>query len=100
LAQIQALPSSIAKVTGYNIDNTYFPFMEYYKASDAETSALRESIKFNGMAIGVIGTIADYTIRYDQDTPVYVCGRPILLENEIGDTQWLTAIKNEIQTGE
>lgn len=95
LGNIKALPNSLAKSTSYNIDNKYFPFIEYYTCSEVEKDALRNKIKYNGMTVMTIGTIREYL----QPTASYIKGQIIRLENLDEDFHLATEIYNEINKG-
>lgn len=60
LGNIQALPYSLNRVSSFNINNKIFPILEYYSCTDIEKQALRNKIKYNGMTVMTIGTIATY----------------------------------------
>lgn len=66
LQNVRALPTSLNKVSAYTINNKLFPFVEYYTCTDAEKDALKRKIKYNGMSVGAIGTIAEYEGRVDE----------------------------------
>lgn len=60
LQNIQARPDTLNKISAYNINNNYFPFIEYYTATEEEKQALRNKIKYEGMTVMTIGRIQDY----------------------------------------
>ena len=60
LQNIKARPDTLTKVSSYNINNKYFPFIEYYTCTDAEKDALKQKLKYEGMTVMTIGTIEDY----------------------------------------
>lgn len=95
LGNIQALPQSLSKSVAYTIDNKYFPFLEYYTCSDIEKKALRNKIKYNGMTVGVIGTIAEYML----EEPSYIKGQLIRIEDIQEDYHILSALADEINMG-
>lgn len=91
---IQALPDTLSRTTAYTIDNKYFPFIEYYSATDEEKQAFKDKLTYNGMTIGVIGTFADYLGQAD----TYVKGQLIRLEG-IGDMHIVNQIAAEMEKG-
>ena len=99
LGNIKALPQSLSKVSAYNIDNKYFPFLEYYTCSDVEKQALRDKIKFNGMTVMVIGTLKQYIDGYQGVDPMYFKGKIIRITNFSADYHVLEALYNEIYKG-
>lgn len=60
LGTIKARSESLTRTTSFNRNNKYFPYIEYYTCTDEERKALLNKIQYNGMTIGVIGTIPDY----------------------------------------
>lgn len=105
LGNIKALPQSLSKVTAYNIDNKYFPFLEYYTCTNDEKQALANKIAFNGMTVMAIGKIVDY-INNNWSYTVggktitsrkYIKGRLIRLA--VGDYNIVNAIADEINKG-
>ena len=96
LGNIRALPNGLSKTTAYNINNKYFPFLEYYTCSEEEKQALRDKIKYNGMTIMTIGKIKDY-VRDDEE--VYIKGQIIRLEGIHEDSNIAHAIYGEVNKG-
>lgn len=94
LGNIKALPNTLSKTSAYNVDNKYFPFIEYYSATDVEIEAFRNKLKYNGMTVGVIGKFADYL----SDGETYVKGQLIRLEG-IGDMHMVNQIAAEMEKG-
>ena len=99
LGNIKALPQSLSKVAAYNVDNKYFPFLEYYTCSEVEKQALRDKIKYNGMTVMAIGSLQYYLQNRNSTDPMYFKGKLIRLTNFIGDYHLLNAISAEIYKG-
>lgn len=103
LGNIQALPQSLSKVTAYNIDNKYFPFLEFYTCSEDEKKALANKIAYNGMTVMTIGSIADYISNQwsygDITAENYIKGKLIRSEDIDEDFHILNAIGNELNQG-
>lgn len=95
LGNIQALPSTISKVSSFNPNNKIFPVIEYYTATDIEKNALKDKIKYNGMTVMTIGKIVDY-LQIDQS---YIKGKLIRLENISDDFHIINAISGELNKG-
>lgn len=95
LGNIKAMPSSLAKTSAINIDNKIFPIIEYYTCTEVEKQALRDKIKYNGMTIGRIGTMAQF-IQPDYS---YIKAQLIRLEGITDDTNYLNEVANEINKG-
>lgn len=60
LRTIQARPNTLTRTTAYNINNKYFPYIEYYSCTGEEKQIFKNKLKYEGMTINAIGTIADY----------------------------------------
>lgn len=96
LANIQALPYTLTKISAYNNNNKLFPFVERYSATDEEIDAFKEKLKYNGMSVGIIGKITDY----QQAQPSYIKGSIIRIENsQTLDFHSLSELSNEIYKG-
>ena len=94
LGNIKALPDGLSKTTAYNINNKYYPFLEYYTCSDVEKEALRSKIKYNGMTIMSIGYIKDYIANSK-----YIKGQMIKIYDLNEDSNMSNAIYSEINRG-
>ena len=60
LQNVQALPQTISKVTAFNFNSKYFPFLQIYKTTDIEKTAVENKIRWNGMSVGRIGTLNEF----------------------------------------
>lgn len=60
LGTIKARAQSLSRGTSYNVNNKYFPYIEYYTCTEEELVALNNKLKYNGMTIGVIGTVQQF----------------------------------------
>ena len=60
LGTIKARSQSLTRTTSFNVNNKYFPYIEYYTCTEQEKQALQNKMKYNGMTIGVIGQIPDF----------------------------------------
>lgn len=95
LGNIKALPYTLSKTTGYNVDNKYFPFLEYYTCTEKEKKAFRDQLKYTGMTVMRTGTIGEFlTGDYS-----YVQGKMILINGINDDFHLLKAISEEIGKG-
>lgn len=95
LGTIQAKPNTLSRTTSYNINNKYFPYIEYYTCKDIEKEALRNKIKYNGMTVMIIGKIEDY-IRTEE---TYIKGKIIRLPEINEDFHIANEIAKEINLG-
>lgn len=62
LGNIKAQPDTLTKISAYNIDNNYFPVLEYYTATDEEIEYMKKKIQFQGYKIMAITTIRQLPI--------------------------------------
>lgn len=104
LANIQALPQALTKSSPLSNNNPIWPIFEIYEASQTEKSALIEKIKYNGMSVGVIGTLDDYIdniefYRSDGFDKMYFKGTLIKLDSIYADSHIVNAISNELNRG-
>ena len=100
LGNIQARPSGLARTSAFTNNNKIFPFVEFYDATEEEKEALRNKIKYNGMTVGVIGTLYDYiyNAQVSDETTHYVKGQLIVTDID-DDYHSYQAINNELNMG-
>lgn len=103
LDNIKALPNSLTKSSPLSDNNPIWPILEVYDCTDVEREALKDKIKYNGMTVGVIGTINKYLINkpYYKDyfNYMYFKGRLIRLDSVYADSHIINAISNELNRG-
>lgn len=99
LGNIRALPNTLSRTSAYNIDNKYFPFLEYYTCSEVEKQALRDKIKYNGMTVMAIGNMIEYINNYNGTDLMYFKGKLIRLENFNDDYNLLNTLGSELNKG-
>lgn len=80
LGTIKARANTLTRGTSYNINNKYFPYIEYFTCTEEELEAFQKKIEYTGMTVGVIGKTEDY-INHQQTT--YFKGQ--LIEIDITD---------------
>lgn len=97
LDNIKARPNGLAKTSAFTNNNKIFPFLEFYTATDTEKEALRQKIKYEGMKLGVVGTIETYGNGPEPHT--YFRGTLIRLENYNADYHFIQALTNELMMG-
>lgn len=95
LQNIQAIPNTISKLTGFNENSKIWPFMEYYTCTDEEKEALANKIRYNGMTVMRIGKIKDYI----RDEETFIQGQIIRIEDINDDYHVVNEIANEIKQG-
>ena len=94
LGNIKAMSQSLVNTGSLTPINCMFPYLERYTCSYAEKEALRNKIKYNGMTVMRIGTIAPLL----QTTETYIKGKLIRLEID-ADTHITQTIANELNQG-
>lgn len=97
LQNIKARPDTLNKISAYNINNKYFPFIEYYTCTEVEKEALRNKIKYEAMTVNAIGTIDDYIGAVEEYN--YFKASPIILDNIAEDYHLAEAIAVELEKG-
>ena len=95
LGNIKARTTSIAKTTAFTYNNKLFPYLEYYTCTDEEKQALEDKIRYNGMTVMRIGTIAEF-IKNDY---TYIKGKFIRIENVDEDFHYINELANEFNKG-
>lgn len=97
LDNIKARPNGLAKTSAFTNNNKIFPFIEFYTATDTEKEALRQKIRYEGMKLGVVGTISKY--GHGPEPHTYFRGTLIRLENYNADYHFIQALTNELMMG-
>ena len=97
LDNIKARPDGLAKTSAFTNNNKIFPFIEFYTATDTEKEALRQKIRYEGMKLGVVGTIETY--GHGPEPHTYFRGTLIRLENYNSDYHFIQALTNELMMG-
>ena len=100
LGNIKARPNNLTKTTGYTANNKYFPFVEIYEATDIETEALINKIKYNGMTVMRIGKITEFLGNTFEDSKEnYFKGQLIRLQLTDEEFHFVNTIANELYQG-
>lgn len=95
LGNIKARPDAVAKVSAFDINSKIWPFLEVYECTPIEEEAFRQKLKWNGMTVGVIGTIRGYL----RQAETYIKGKIIRLSDLNVDYHLAVEIANEIYKG-
>lgn len=108
LGNIQALPSTLTKVSSLNNNNKIFPLLEYYTCSSREKEAFVKKLAYNGMTTMVIDKPSNYinnhwTYELKDSSNVkskgYIKGSIIRLENLEDDFHLVKSISDEFFKG-
>lgn len=99
LGNVKAQPSTISKITAYNINTKLFPMIYTYTCTEQEQTMVNNYFKYNGMTINTCGKVEDYV---DVNNETFVSAR-IIRWNDTGSTQsdynYLNNINTELQEG-
>ena len=95
LGNIQNKANVINKLTSYNVDNTVFPTIVSYDATDVEKTAIENKLKYNGMTIGVIDKFANY-LPLDSG---YIKGQIMYIDIQ-ASAEYINVIADEMNKGE
>lgn len=95
LGNIQAIPTSLSKTSALTYNNKIFPILEYYTCTQEEKRALENKLKYNGMTVMRIGTIQEFI----RETPTYIKGKLIRLENTGEDFHYIAELAKEFDKG-
>ena len=94
LGNIKAIPQSMTKSSPLSFNNKVWPILEFFSCTDREKEVLKNKLKYDGMTIMAVGTIADYLA-----TGGYVKGKLIRLPELIDDFHVADAIYQEVDKG-
>lgn len=97
LGNIKARPKSLNGISAYNVNNKFFPFIEYYSATPEEKEMLANKLKYEGMTIMSIGKMRDYVGARSEFN--YIKGYLIQVGAVSDDFHMADAIGAEIERG-
>lgn len=95
IANIKAIPNSLARIGAGTANNPIFPFIEFYQATDEELSQFSDWLRYHGMKVGKIGTIQDY-LKEDR---TFIRGSLLRIEDIAEDTHLVNELAAEIREG-
>lgn len=98
LGNIKATPNTLTKTSAFTILNKLVPFLEYYTCTDDEKEAFINKLSYNGMSIGVIGTVRNY-IDNIYNNHKYIQGSIINIDIGYEDAHMRNAINDELMRG-
>lgn len=96
LQTIRARPNTLSRTTTYNINNKYFPYIEYYTCTEMEREIFKRKIRYEGMTVSAIGYLELYL---NPDDITFFKGRIIRLEGTTENYLIAQTIVNEINQG-
>lgn len=98
LGNIQALPTTISKISAFTANHKIFPLVEVYECSDMELQAFINKLKYNSCTVMRIGTLEEFLL-YKNDTYNYFKGQLIRLEDISDDFHVVNTIAGELNKG-
>lgn len=98
LGNIKATPNTLTKTSAFTILNKLVPFLEYYTCTDDEKQAFINKLSYNGMSIGVIGTVGTY-IDNIYNNHKYIQGSIIHIDIDNEEAHMRNAINDELMRG-
>ena len=98
LGNIKATPNTLTKTSAFTILNKLVPFLEYYTCTDDEKQAFINKLSYNGMSIGVIGTVGTY-INNNYKNHKYIQGTIIHIDLPNEETHMANTINDELMKG-
>ena len=93
LGNIKALPQSITKSTPLTYNNTVWPILEEYDATDEEKELLKNKLRYDGMTIMKVAKLSDYEAEGG-----YLKGKLIRLDID-ANSQVANQIYQEVDRG-
>ena len=99
LGNVKALPYGLAKSDALTENFKYFPFVEEYDCTDVEKEMFKNKLKYDGMTVMGIATIAEYLPEGNNYEFQKIKGRMIMLDNITDDFQIANDIYEEVNKG-
>lgn len=97
LGNIQALPTTVSKVSAFTANNKIFPLIEIYKPTDNEVEAFENKLKYTSCTVMRIGTLQEFT-NYKVHDLDYFKGQLIRLDIA-DDFHIVNTIAGELKKG-
>ena len=97
LDNIKALPDTLSRVGAYNIDNNYFPFLEYYTCTDIEKEQVRNMLRYNGYTYNRIDTLKNFISYKNSNT--FFKGTIVRNDKTFEDYHMLNDLNSELNQG-
>lgn len=102
LGNIQALPTTISKLTTLTLNNKIFPVLEYYTCTEEEKNCFITSLAYSGMTVNAVGTISNYLTDWslgDVNNKKFIRAHLMRLPDTEDDSHVVTEIANELYKG-
>ena len=101
LGNVQAAPNSLTKVSAYNVNNKYFPLVEWYSCTDQEVSAIVEYFRLYNFRVGAMSTLKEILDSGRTKSWEFVKGKIVLFQEDARseDNHFLEEVYAEIDRG-
>lgn len=105
LGNIQALPTTISKVSAFTANNKIYPVLEIYLPTDQEVEALCYKLGYNGMTVMRIDTMENFILsktdagKYAPAGKNYFKGKLVMMEDIAEDFHIINALSAELDKG-
>lgn len=86
LGNIQATPQTLTKATAYNINNKYFPVIEFYSCTDEERLDVLNYIREFNYKIGILGSFEEAMEASEKDME-YLRGEIVRFDSSLASDQ-------------
>ena len=99
LGNIQATPQTLTKATSYNVNNKYFPVIEFYSCTDEERLDVLKYIREFNYKIGILGSF-EKTMEASEKDVEYLRGEIVRFDSSLAADQHTAAeISFEVKGG-
>lgn len=99
LGNIQALPTTISKVSAFTANNKLYPFIETYSCTPQEAQAFRNKLAYSGLTVMRIGTLNEFINYRNVSADNYFKGQLIRLDTISDDFHVVNTIAGELKKG-
>ena len=97
---IKAMPHTIKKLTNINGDTRYWPYIEFYSASEVEIESFNNKMKYTGMTVMTTGMCWDF-LKEGEETFIQadLIRLNLYASDETADNHIAVEIANELSKG-
>ncbi len=95
LGNVDSKPNSLVKSSAFDLNYKMWPFIEFCTCTDEERTAVANKLRYGGMTVNRIGTIAEFLSGNIQ----YIKGQLIRMEGFSDDAHVANEIYGELEKG-
>jgi len=92
---IHAQPETISKITGFNFNSKYVPYIEMYDCTEEEKTIFAKKLQYTGMTVDVIASIDEFV----KEEETFIQGEFIRFDSLNDDYHIASAINDEFRRG-